>query len=149
VASRSDQIKVGGVEAEARDQHMVLATSGPTTRRIEKRKTPSGGEVTFTFEHNSLTDVMFIDIRSPEKDEKVEVIDVGECVGFPGQVQVRVNTEKELFYGMTIQNFSGFKRTLQWRYRMFSVQNALKLFIMALLAGLRIEQMGHRPALCP
>jgi hypothetical protein len=104
--------------------------------------------MTLTFEHNSVTDVMFIDLCPMQSGDNVEVVEVGEHLGFPGQIQARVNREKEVFYGLTIQNYSGLKRKLQWQYRMFSIQRALRFLVLTLLVGLRIDQSAHRPALC-
>jgi hypothetical protein len=136
------------LEANACDQHVVLDASGPISRRIEKGQTTRGDEMTLTFEYNSVTNVMFIDLCAVQSGDKVEVVEVGECLGFPGQIQARVNRDKEVFYGLTIQNYSGLKRKLQWQYRMFSIQSALRLLVLTLLAGLRIDQSSHRPALC-
>lgn len=94
-----------------------------------------------------LTDVMFADLRPMEEGSHVTVIDIGAELGFSGQLQVRVDLEKQIFYGLTIQNFSGFKRKLQWRYRMLSIQAALRFLIDTLIAGLRLEQSSHHPAL--
>jgi len=103
-----------------------------------------------TFEHNALTDVMFVDLCCIQEGDKVEVIDVGTPLGFPGQIQVRVNREKEVIYGLTIQNYSGLRRRLLWRYRMWSIQSAIRFMVVTLLVGLGIDQNSHgsRAALC-
>jgi len=106
--------------------------------------------MTLRFDHNPVTDIMFLDVCPVNEGDHVVVIDVGEQLGFPGQIQARVNVEKEVFYGLTIQNFSGFKRRLQWRYRMLSIHRALRFLVLTLLAGLRIDQnvAPERHALC-
>jgi len=131
---------------EAGNQHVVLLPAGTTGRGTEKRE----ADFSMKFDHNPITDVMFLDVCPVSEGDRVAVIDVGEQLGFPGQVQARVNLEKEVFYGLTIQNFSGFKRRLQWRYRMLSIQRALQFLVLTLLAGLRIDQSAtsQRHALC-
>jgi hypothetical protein len=84
-------------------------------------------------------DIMFVDLCDAAPGDYVEVIDVGDQIGFPGQVQVRVNREKGILYGMTIQNFSAFKRRLFWKYKMASVHHALLFLLISLRAGLRME----------
>lgn len=93
----------------------------------------------------SRTDVMFVDLCDAAPDDLIDVVEVGDQVGFPGQIQVRVNREKQILYGITIQKFSRFKRSLFWKYRMASVRYALLLLVIALRAGLRLEP--PRPAL--
>jgi hypothetical protein len=93
------------------------------------------------------TDVMFVDLCEASPNDLIDVVDVGEQVGFPGQIQVRVNRDKQILYGITIQKFSRFKRSLFWKYRMASVRHALFLLVIGLCAGLRLEH--PRPALQP
>jgi hypothetical protein len=104
-----------------------------------------------TFEHNALTDVMFVDLCCVQIGDHVEVLDVGSPLGFPGQIQVRINREKEVIFGLTIQNYSGLKRKLLWRYRMWSIQSAIRFMVVTLIVGLGIDQnnQGPRAALCP
>jgi len=127
-------------EENASDKHVVPTSTGPIVRRTWKGPSNLSKSMTITFEHNSVTDIMFVDLCPVENGDNVEVIDVGKDFDFPGQIQARVNREKEIFYGVTIQNFSGLKRALQWRYRMLSVQSALRFIVLILLAGLRIDQ---------
>ena len=55
----------------------------------------------------------------------VQVIDVGEMVGFPGQVLARVDGENGELYGLTIENFSKFRRKLMRQYQVKSAQGSL------------------------
>jgi hypothetical protein len=142
------QIEVGRNVENPGNQHVVLDSEGPVTRRTGKG--PSGMAQEMIFEHNSLTDVMFVDLCPIERGENVEVLDVGKPLGFPGQIQVRVNREREIVYGLTIQNYSGLRRKLLWRYRMWSMQSAIRFLVVTLLIGLGIDQDCHRgrAALC-
>lgn len=136
-------IQTRGCET-ADGEYLVLNSRGQAKSRAGKGAVVMAQEVAFKFEHNPLTDVMFVDIRPLEKDSIVETMDIGEAVGFPGQVQVRVDPERQILYGLTIQNFTGFRRRLLWRYRMASFQRAIQLLVSMLIAGLRIEQ-NYRP----
>jgi hypothetical protein len=84
-------------------------------------------------------DIMFVDICDALPADRIDVVDVGEQSGFPGLIQVRVNREKQILYGITIQNYTAFKRKLLWSYRMASVHHALVLLIMGLMAGFRMD----------
>lgn len=149
MASSGHQIEMDRSVESSTHQHMVLDNPGPVTRRTSKG--PEGMAQEMTFEHNALTDVMFVDLCSVQPGDRVEVLDVGGPLGFPGQIQFRVNREKEVIYGLTIQNYSGLRRKLWWQYRMWSIQSAMRFLVITLLAGLRIDQSSHsdRHALCP
>jgi hypothetical protein len=105
-------------------------------------------QMKFTLEHNPFTDVMFVDLLPLESESKVEVIELGHVLGFPGQIQARVDRQKQIFYGMTIQNYSGFRSTLLWRYRMWSVQRAIQLLVTTIIAGLGIDRSRHAMSPC-
>ena len=83
---------------------------------------------------------MFVDLLPLEEGSNVTVIDIGEEIGFPGQIQVRVDNERQIFYGLTIQNYSGFRRKILWQYRMWSMQRAITLLVYTLIAGLGIDR---------
>jgi len=151
MVSSGNQVEMVRNDETACDKHVVLTSTGPIVRRTWKGPSNLSKSMTITFEHNSVTDIMFVDLCPVANGDNVEIIDVGKDLDFPGQIQARINREKEIFYGVTIQNFSGLKRALQWRYRMLSVQSALRFLVLTLLAGLRIDQDQdhHRTALCP
>ena len=89
--------------------------------------------------HEPHGDVMFIDLCEAGPSDRIDVVEVGEQVGFPGQIQARVNRENQVLYGITIQNFTSFKRKLFWHYRMASIRHAIFLLVISLRAGLWIE----------
>jgi hypothetical protein len=95
------------------------------------------------FEHIKSSDVLFVDIRKPAKGARITTVDVGEMLGFPGQILARLDYENEILYGLTIQNAGSFKRKLLWKYKMASLKSAIALVIAALRAGLCIEE--HNP----
>jgi hypothetical protein len=132
------------------DQHMVLDLERTTATGVAKRSFVMAPkeEVSVRMDYNSYTDVMFVDVCPVPEGSRVQVYDFGEALGFPGQIQIRVDSKREVLYGMTIQNYSGFKRKLKWRYRMWSVQRALELLIATLRAGLGVDDHHDHPALC-
>lgn len=99
-----------------------------------------------TLDHDKLTDVMHVDVcLPPEGTARVDVVDVGEQLGFPGQIVARVDLDRRIIYGLTIQNFSRFRRSFLWKYRMASIQRALQLMLNVLRTGLWIDH-NNRPA---
>ena len=100
-------------------------------------------------EYDRLTDVMHVDVCFPPDGAHVDVIDVGDCLGFPGQIVARVNLDKRVVYGFTIQRFSAFKRTLLWQYRMASIRKALFLLLRTFRAVVWMDTgtpTAHLPA---
>ncbi len=100
-----------------------------------------------SFEHIKSTDVIFVDIVTPKEGARISTVDVGEMLGFPGQVLARMDSENEILYGLTIQNATAFKRRLLWKYRMANAKRALALMVASIKAGLRIEERRHAHAL--
>lgn len=143
MGNRADQIEMERIVESESDQHLVLDTAG--TVRTGTFKGPSfvAQEMTIQLAHNPITDVMFVDLCPVQDGDHVDIMDVGETLGFPGQIQVRVDRQKEIFYGLTIQNYSGFRRKLLWRYRMWSMTRAIQLLVSTLLVGLGIDQDSH------
>jgi hypothetical protein len=84
-------------------------------------------------------DVLFVDLCEALPTDRIDVVDVGEQAGFPGLIQARVNREKQIVYGITIQNYTAFRRKLLWSYRMASVHHALVLLLMGLITGFRMD----------
>jgi hypothetical protein len=96
-----------------------------------------------TFERDDFTDVAYATMKTPANHRRVQVIDVGDMVGFPGQVLARVDEESGELYGLTIENYSKFRRKLISRYRMASAKSALELMAQSLAAGLSVEHHSH------
>ncbi len=99
--------------------------------------------LSITFEHDDFTDVVYATMKTPATHRHVQVIDVGEMVGFPGQVLARVDGENGELYGLTIENFSKFRRKLMRQYQVKSAQGALELMAQSLAAGLSVEHHSH------
>ena len=131
------------------DQHVVLNSTRPIAEGTGQRApslAKADEEMNVQMEYNSHTDVMFVDLCPVDEGDRVETFDVGDMLQFPGQIQVRINRQKRMIYGMTIQNYSGFRRKLVWRYHTLSARRALWLIVTTLVAGLMIDS-GRRPAL--
>lgn len=149
MADRSNQIEMD----QKSDCNVVFDTRQRVGTRTGERADhlATGGtdsQMKFTLEHNPFTDVMFVDVLPLEAESKVDVIELGHVLGFPGQIQARVDRQKQIFYGMTIQNYSGFRHTLLWRYRMWSVQRAIQLLVTTIIAGLCIDHSRHAMSPC-
>jgi hypothetical protein len=133
-----------GVQESENGEHLVLDPRRQAQNRVGQGAIDMAQKIEYKFEHNPLTDVMYVDLLPLEKDAYIETMDIGVEVGFPGQVQVRVDPERQILYGVTIQNYTGFRRRLAWRFGMWSVHRAIQLLVSMLIAGLRIEQ-NYRP----
>jgi hypothetical protein len=100
------------------------------------------------FEHNRSTDVMFVDIRPAEEGSTISTIDVGAAIGVPGQIHARVDFGREVIYGLTVQNYSAFRRRMFWRYHFASMKKAISFLIAALRINLSLEdRCNHHHAL--
>jgi hypothetical protein len=98
--------------------------------------------------HERHTDVMYVDVCFPEDGACVDVIEVGEELGFPGMVQARVDLKQQIVYGLTIQNFTSFQRKMRWHFRIWSIAQMLELVVRTLRAGLGLDHSrNNKPAL--
>jgi hypothetical protein len=130
--------------AEGESDRVVLRDNrGPCAGDDSQKPRALAKEI--KMDYDRLTDVMHVDFCFPSGNESVDVLDVGDRLGFPGQIVARVDLEHQIFYGLTIQNFSGFKRRIFWMYRMASVERALQFMLNVLCAGLWINR-NNRPA---
>jgi hypothetical protein len=148
MASRRHQNNVGQEiegksRAGARDQHVVQLPAAEVGTGVRERQINPTEGMSIHKAYNDLTDVMFVDLRPIEEGSKVDVIDVGDQIGFSGQIQIRVDLEREIFYGLTIQNYTGFRKKLLWRYRMLSIQAALQFLITTIMVGLKIDRQSR------
>jgi len=126
---------------------MVEETSHRDLSRNELQRCSKGpSPVAMTLYHEPHTDVMFVDLCQAPQGQKIDVIDVGEMVGLPGQVFARVNLNDQVLYGLTVQNFSAFKSRLLWSHRVASVRSAFLLIIAGIRAGFSLDQRHSLPA---
>lgn len=130
-------------------EHQIQGVGKESNRVVVRRRSGSTGQgavaetLNFQMEHEPHTDVMHVDMCTPAPSARIDVIEVGEAIGFPGQIVARVDLEKRIVYGVTIQRYSAFRRGVFWKYHMASVQSALQLLIKSLCAGLRMNHHDH------
>ena len=110
-------------------------------------KSTVGEALTLKMQHEQHTDVMHVMLCDPAPDDRIDVIEVGESLGFPGQILARVNLDRRVVYGVTILRYSSFKRRIMWHYHMASTQRALLFLIKTLCAGLRMDEHDHQLSL--
>jgi hypothetical protein len=96
-------------------------------------------------EHQKPTDVMFVDFRELRPDSDVIVCQVGDQVGFPGQVLARRDRNTGEVYGLTIENFSGFRRTVLFRDHMASARAAAELMARSFIAACSMDVRHRMP----
>lgn len=135
--------QISRLAEEAPDRHLLRDCREPNP----ERESFVGEALTFRMLHEPHTDVMHVVMCEPHPDDRIDVIEVGEALGFPGQVLARVNLDRRIVYGVTIQRFAAFKRQLLWQYHMASIQRALQLLIKTLCAGLRMDHHDHQLSL--
>ncbi len=99
-------------------------------------------EMKLIHEHHS--DVVHVILCEPTAGAKISTINIGDRVGFPGLITARVDAEKGILYGLNIENFSSFKRTVRWRNHMLSLRKAIELIVLTLQAGICIEHKDER-----
>ena len=141
MARSSHQIEMDRCEEGPADRNVVFDSPRTAIGRTGKGASDMASQI--KVEHNTLTDVAFIDLAEVMPGDCVEIVDIGAQLDFAGQLQIRINREKEIVYGLTIQNYSGFRRRLKLRYGIWSFRRAIRLLISTLLAGLRIDQNTH------
>jgi hypothetical protein len=98
-----------------------------------------------TVHHERNTDVLWIDFCPTPESADVEVMDVGEDLGFPGQILVRVDCRDRVLLGLIIQNSSDFVKRLMRQYRMESSDRGVSLLAATLRAGFQLQRaLGGR-----
>ncbi len=97
-----------------------------------------------TFEHEAHTDVMYADVSFPSKDADIEVVDIGGPIGFPeGHVLARIDRTSTVLLGLTIHEYSSFKRRLMRKFGIWSVKMGIQLLVDAVGAGLQTGNRAH------
>lgn len=103
-------------------------------------------EMKFTYRRN--TDVAYVDIAEPLEHAEIEVREIGEQVGFPGQVLARFDAQTGQLYGLTFQRWSAMRRTLMWRHRTFMARKVLNELVAKIVDFLGENNPHHQqPAL--
>jgi hypothetical protein len=131
-----DQISRVDAKSGNRDNPSNSRTSNS---RIRSSGSHNLAEKEVKFEHSEHSDVLYVDYFDTPEGITVTTIEIGDILGFPGQVQARVNLEDRVLYGITIQNYSGFRRRLVWRYKTGAVRAAILLLLNSIRAGVLID----------
>jgi hypothetical protein len=79
--------------------------------------------------YEKYSDVMYLEMATTPDDAAIETVEVGESVGFPGQIVVRVDSRSGVLYGVTIERFSAVKRQLVRDERKKNIQAAIRELI--------------------
>lgn len=98
---------------------------------------------TIRTERNRHTDVMYVDIAERPAHSRIDTIEVGHMVGFPGQILAHIDRDNGTFYGLTIQNYSGLRWRMKSRYWAASTRRILDLIVMSIKAGVCIDERRH------
>ncbi len=90
-------------------------------------------DLQFTYERHS--DLLHVDALTPPVEAQIDVVEVGEAAGFPGQVYIRVDSETGEVYGMTIHNYTGMRRALLFERHMLRARKFLAVLFWGIRAG--------------
>jgi hypothetical protein len=120
----------------------------PSNNGLREAGKEAVAEEEVRFEYSRHADVMFVDYRETPEGVTVDTVEIGDMVGFPGQVQARVNHAEKILYGITIQNYSGFRRRLVWHYKTAAVRDTILLLLKSILAGSLIDSHSRTPQHC-
>ena len=93
-----------------------------------------------TVHHERNTDVLWVDFAPTPENAEVEVIDVGEDLGFHGQILARVDCKERVLLGLIIQNSSDFMKRLTHEYRMKSSDRGVSLLAATLRVGFQLQR---------
>lgn len=94
-------------------------------------------------EYERHTDVMHVDISEPRAGSVIDALEVGDQLGFPGQIVLRVERDTQTPVGISICRFRSFKRKLLWNYRIASFDKAIRLFVDFLRTGRYAGKLAH------
>jgi hypothetical protein len=100
----------------------------------------------FELDHELETDVLYVNVHRASPRATIDVIDIGEQIGFPGLVVARVDRDRDILYGLTIQDYAAFKKKLLRKYNTNSTRRALQLLLDPLVAGFNLEQLRAQAA---
>lgn len=147
MASCGHQTALDKNRESSHDQHVVVHAGRTFAGGVGKRSADMAKESQVSLEHNHITDVMFVDLCEVIPGSYVEVLNVN-AMGFDGQIQARVDRERGIVYGLTIQNFKRFRRRLLWKKRMLSTRRAIEFLIAVLIAALDLDRRHHLAGTC-
>jgi ribosome-associated translation inhibitor RaiA len=95
-------------------------------------------EETFKANYEKYADVMFVDFTETPKHADVDTFELGEQVGFPGQIVVRFNAESGDVYGVIIERYSAVEKKLKREAAKRNAKQALKQLVELILEALEI-----------
>lgn len=98
-------------------------------------------ELQFTYERHS--DLLHVDASVPPAGAHIDVVEVGEETGFPGQVYIRVDGETGEVYGMTVHNYTGMRRALLFERHMLRARKFLEVLFSGIRAGFVHDRRSH------
>ncbi len=147
MASCGHQTALDKSNESSNDQHVVVYAGQSPSGRTGKGPADMAKKSQVNYDHNPFTDVMFVDLCEMIPGSRVEVLNVN-AMGFDGQIQARIDRERGIVYGLTIQNFKRFRRRLLWRKRMLSTRRAIEFLVAVLIAGLDLDRRHHLVGTC-
>lgn len=97
------------------------------------------------FSHDRTTDVAYVDAcEKPADHVRIDVVDVTEQLGIKTQVLARIDEDGQVL-GLVIQDYSRFKRELQFKYLTLAVERFLVLILSRVRDLARSSEHHHLP----
>lgn len=96
----------------------------------------------FTADYEKYSDVMFLSIADTPTDAVIETMEVGDKVGFPGQIVARYNAVTGELYGVIIERYSAVERKINRDEAKHNAKQALVHLLERVLAALSVACPG-------
>jgi hypothetical protein len=91
----------------------------------------------FTSFYEKRVDTLFVELQETPVGVSVAIVQIGEEVGFPGQIVARVDPETHVIYGVVIEKWSRIDRQLTNAKAKEDAKLALQQLIQKIMDALR------------
>lgn len=96
--------------------------------------------MTFSIQRDNFAGVLYANTATPPPDAQIDVVDIGDEVGFPQLILARRDARTGELYGITVRDEQAFREAAENAYGTDNVRRALTLLLKPLTAG-----WGHSP----
>jgi hypothetical protein len=87
--------------------------------------------------YEKYSDVMFVELAETPRGVGIDTVEVGESVGFPGQIVARFNAETGEVYGFVIERYSCVEKKLKREQAIRSARLALENLLQRIVEALK------------
>jgi len=94
------------------------------------------------------TDVAFIDVTEAAENAVIRVMSVSDLLGLKSEITARFDAQNGTLLGLTIEDYSAFRREITMKYMAFRIGKIIDLLICSVKASLlQGSQKSHELAL--